>query len=103
MRILSKKSALLVSALAGVAFVHSRAHADAPYAGSNFDDVWAQVKADPYTALPHAEVTFGSFFGFFQDHLLDNSRRTLSEQSDLLPHFKKLLHPNGICLLGTWN
>jgi hypothetical protein len=78
------------------------AKADAPYEGSRFDAVWGQVASDPYAALPHERVTLGSFYTFFHDNLLDSSRRTLSDRSDLLPPFRKLLHPNGICLAGTW-
>lgn len=99
----SLKVALLASsALLGVVAVRSVASADAPYNGSAFNDVWAQVASDPY-AIPHYRVTLGSFFGFLDDKLTDNSRRTLSDHEDLLPHFQKLLHPNGICLEGTWN
>ncbi len=78
------------------------AQAGAPYAGARFDDVWSQVASDPYAATPHTAVTLGSFYGFLQDHLLDSSRRTLDDRDDLLPRFQKLLHPNGICLAGTW-
>jgi hypothetical protein len=73
------------------------------YAGSSFATVWSQVASDPYPSLPHDAVTLGSFFGFFQDHMLDAARRTLSDHSDLLPRFRKLVHPNGVCLAGTWN
>jgi hypothetical protein len=77
--------------------------AQAPYDGSSFAAVWSEVKSDPYSQLPHYQVTLGSFFGFLVNHLYDASRRTLSDHSDLLPEFRKLVHPNGICFAGTWN
>jgi hypothetical protein len=91
----------LTAALGGVTAIRHVATADAPYAGSSFHQVWGQVASDPY-ATPHYAVTLGSFFGFLDDYLTDDSRRTLSDRDDLLPHFQKLLHPNGICLAGTW-
>ncbi len=80
----------------------SAARAD-DYRGSSFDDVWSQVASDPYARMPHDVVTLGSFFGFAQNKLLNASVRTLNDRRDLLPRFQKLLHPNGLCLAGTWN
>jgi hypothetical protein len=81
----------------------SRPAAADPYAGSSFNDVWRQVASDPYGTLPHDAVTLSSFFDWFENKILAASRRTLSDRSDLLPWFRKLVHPNGICLAGTWN
>ncbi len=81
----------------------SAAFADTSYQGSRFSDVWGQVSSDPYEALPQDEVSFKRFFSGFTDLLLQNSKRTLDDRSDLLPRFDKLLHPNGVCLKGTWN
>jgi len=78
------------------------ATAGAQYRGSRFSEVWSQVASDPYPTLPAYQVSLASFFGFLQNHLLAASRRTLSDHSDLLPWFRKLLHPNGVCLAGTW-
>jgi hypothetical protein len=75
---------------------------DVPYTGSRFADVWNVVSSDAYAVLPHQRVSVTSFFGWFENKLLNASRRTLSDRSDLLPRFQKLLHPNGICLAGTW-
>ena len=77
--------------------------AHAEYQGSSVDEVWEQVSSDPYNRLPQTRVTFWSFFSGFRDILLKASKRTLSNDEDTLPYFKKLLHPNGICLKGTWN
>jgi hypothetical protein len=94
---------LTATVLASICLTAAVAHADVPDAGSSFSDVWAQVASDPYKRLPHEVVTLGSFYGFLQNKVLESARRTLSNHSDLLPRFQKLLHPNGICLAGTWN
>jgi hypothetical protein len=77
--------------------------AQEPYQGSRFADVWGQVNSDPYAALPQYEVKVSKFFAGLKDLMLESSKRTLSDQSDVLPYFEKLVHPNGICLKGTWN
>jgi hypothetical protein len=84
-------------------FVLVSSPAFAQYAGSSFSQVWSQVASDPYTQLPRDRVTLGSFFGFLRNHLYEASRRTLTTRDDLLPWFRKLVHPTGICLAGTWN
>ncbi|WP_141733366.1 hypothetical protein [Oligoflexus tunisiensis] len=89
--------------LTGAAWMSQVAGAETPYEGSRFHDVWEQVSADPYAVLPQNEVKVSKFFVGLKDMLLENSKRTLSNQSDLLPYFEKLVHPNGICLKGTWN
>jgi hypothetical protein len=99
------KSGRILTALGlmGASLLTHSAHAEAPYEGSRFGDVWEQVSADPYSVLPQGTVTVKKFFVGLKDQLLENSKRTLSDQSDLLPYFEKLVHPNGICLKGTWN
>lgn len=94
---LSLRSALLAALLLTTA-APSGARADARYA-----DVWGAVTADPYGELPHAKVTVGSFFRGFRNLLLEASFRTLDDDRDVLPWFRKLVHPNGICLAGTWH
>jgi hypothetical protein len=69
---------------------------------SCFEEVWGQVHSDPYTALPLAKVTLASFFAGFRYRLAAAGRRTVSNQSDLLPHFDKLIRPNGVCMAGSW-
>ncbi len=71
--------------------------------GSRISEVWQQVSSDPYQVLPDNPVTVWQFFRGFSNLLFDASKRTLSVDDDLLPRFDKLLHPNGICLQGTWN
>lgn len=72
------------------------------YRGSTFSAVWGKVKSDPYATLPHYDVTPASFFDAGVNLLYQASMRTLDDRSDLLPPFDKLLHPNGVCLSGTW-
>lgn len=73
------------------------------YNGSTFSEVWGKVKSDPYTTLPVQEVTVGSFFSGSTNLLSKAAKRTIADRNDLLDHFDKLLHPNGVCLSGTWN
>lgn len=72
------------------------------YKGSTFIDVWEQVISDPYDKPQH-KVTFWSFFCCGVNKLLEASIRTIKDDSDILPHFDKLLHPNGACLSGIWH
>jgi hypothetical protein len=98
-----KRYLVLFAGFALVASAVSVARGEsAAYKGSRFSDVWAEVTSDPYQTLPQQEVTLSSFFGWFEDRLLTASRRTLNDRSDVLPRFQKLLHPNGVCLAGTW-
>ncbi len=101
-----KQYSLLASAtLAATLGAAAPALADTPtseYAGSRFSDVWEQVKSDPYSQLPQDRVSIARFFRGAKDLLLEASSRTLSDQSDVLPRFDKLVHPNGVCLSGTW-
>ena len=70
--------------------------------GSTFSEVWDVVISDPYEN-PQYRVTLRSFFSFGINKLLESSERTIEDDSDILPQFEKLLHPNGACLKGTWN
>lgn len=94
---------VLVLVASGIGGGSCKRESPPPSEGSSFAEVWWAVSSDPYQALPHHEVTVFSFFDGFTNLLLDASERTLSDTSDLLPPFQKLLHPNGICLAGTWN
>jgi hypothetical protein len=100
----TKKVTLATATALAVACVGVvRAHAEEPYVGSRLSDVWAQVASDPYAALPHETVTVGKFFSWTRNKLKDAAIRTISTESDVLPHFDKLVHPNGVCLRGSWN
>ena len=99
-----RKLILALAALAGcLGLTHRLVAEDEPYEGSRFGEVWDVVASDPYDALPNERVTLGSFFFWGRNLLLDAARRTVSDRSDVLPRFDKLLHPSGICLAGTWN
>jgi hypothetical protein len=80
----------------------SRGGAAHQHLGSTFTEVWSQVTSDPYVVLPFTKVTLRSFFRGLRYRLLEAGRRTLAAHDDLLPHFDKLIRPNGICLSGTW-
>jgi hypothetical protein len=73
------------------------------YQGSRFSEVWALVKSDPYAVLPEDRVTLASFFEWTENRLLDASIRTLNDRDDVLPPFRKLVHPIGVCMAGTWS
>ena len=74
------------------------------YAGSNFRDVWSTIKQNPYPEgqLPDYQTSNSKFFDGSVNLLQRAVNRTLSDQSDLLPRFQKLVHPIGICFAGTW-
>ncbi|MBU0993041.1 MAG: hypothetical protein KJ737_11155 [Proteobacteria bacterium] len=73
------------------------------YNGSTFSEVWGKIESDPYTELPHQSVTVSSFFEKSVNILYKAALRTINDRNDTLDHFDKLLHPNGVCLSGTWN
>jgi hypothetical protein len=99
------RRALVVAALCALALTAMqlvRAQTP-PYTGSRFAEVWTLVRSDPYAVLPHHRVTLASFFEWTENKILRASQRTLSDRSDVLPPFQKLVHPIGICLAGTWS
>jgi hypothetical protein len=93
---------------------------DTQYQGSSFSQVWQNVSSHPYLerwekpgALPVYSTTLysvlrgiipgGKPYAFFSAQ-----RRTLASHADLRggadgKGYRRLLHPNGICLKGTWN
>lgn len=77
------------------------ANAAPSYEGSHFSDVWGQVTSDEYD-LPNNKISLSSLGGWAADKLKNSVNRTLSDRSDILPQFRKLAHPNGICLSGSW-
>ncbi len=72
------------------------------YTGSTYSGVWAQVESDSYKKLPKHKISVASLFGFLENKIKRAADRTLSDKSDVLPQFRKLAHPNGTCLTGTW-
>ena len=93
---------------------------DRGYAGSRYSDVVAAIFANPYQrvwggagepALPVYEVTFTSVFGGLvfgaTSQFRTDCERTLDSGTDLRwgkdrKGFKRLVHPNGVCLTGRW-
>ena len=94
---------------------------DSSYSGSSFREVRDALFANPYyavwggagePALPEYQVTLGSLLArilpFGRRHqLLAASTRTVDSHADLRwgtdgLGFRRLLHPNGVCLTGDW-
>ena len=69
---------------------------------SSFSEVWEQVESDPLEKLPERSVSYFKLFTFEEDIILQDAHRTLNDHADILPAFKKLAHPNGICFRGIW-
>lgn len=51
--------------------------------------------------LPQYAMNMGSVFGKGRD-LGRDAQRTITEKEDSYPRIEKLLHPNGVCVLGKW-
>jgi hypothetical protein len=94
---------------------------DRLYAGSRFAEVRAALFANAYylkwggpgeSPLPTYDVTLGralrGVLSFGKGwHFLQAARRTLESHADLRwgpdgRGFRRILHPNGVCLTGTW-
>jgi hypothetical protein len=94
---------------------------DAAFSGSRFSEVRDAIFSNPYQrvwgeegapALPRYEVTLGSVLrGVLPSGrpypFLQAARRAVDSQADLRwgpdgKGFRRLLHPNGVCLTGTW-
>ena len=92
------------------------------YAGSRFSEVVAAVFANPYQQiwgapgeppLPVSEVSFRTVVGGLASFGLPrqfqrDSERILDSRADLRwgadgKGFRRLVHPNGICLTGIWS
>jgi hypothetical protein len=68
------------------------------YDGATFADVKAVAFENPYRELPHHRgLTPGRFLQIFND-----GARNLIDRRDILPHFDKLIHANGISFSGVW-
>jgi len=94
---------------------------DRLYSGSRFHEVVDAVFANPYQAvwgrdgepaLPDEQVTISTVFGGLlslgkRSRFQSASERALDSGADLRwgpgrKGFKRLLHPNGVCLTGRW-
>lgn len=92
---------------------------DRRFAGSRFADVRAAIFANPYQPVWQGPGRFERFPVTFRGaargilpfgkpwQLLAAAKRTLHSEADLRwgpdgKGYRRLLHPNGICLTGTW-
>lgn len=90
----------------------------AQYRGSSFSEVWRVVRDVGFaptspeearefsiyrTGLPSYPVSADSLFSHGSKQLERDARRTVSEREDYYGRLPKLLHPNGVCVAGTWN
>jgi hypothetical protein len=91
---------------------------DRVYNGSRYSEVLAAIFENPYQrlwgapgepALPVHEVSFRSVVGGLVPRAFQrDSERTLDSRADLRwgadgKGFRRLVHPNGICLTGRWS
>lgn len=51
--------------------------------------------------LPQYKMNYMSVFGKGK-HLKEDAQRTINDHSDYFPRIEKLLHPNGVCVVGSW-
>ena len=68
-----------------------------------FNSIWNIIKSDPYDKLPQYKISYSSLEKDKNNTIFDDAKRTLNSKEDILPYFNKLVHPNGICLKGTWS
>lgn len=70
---------------------------------NRFKTVWEQIKSDPVDKLPHVKVSYRKLVAHNKNNILSDAKRTLNSHADILPHFEKLAHPNGVCFKGAWS
>lgn len=85
---------------------------DRAYRGSRFSEVQAALFANPYRTLPVYKVTLSSvlrgLLSFGRRYLFHQATaRAVDSHADLRwgsdgKGYRRLLHPNGVCLLGRW-
>ncbi len=68
----------------------------------SFEELWTKVASDPWDTLPQKKVSLSKLSTWSKNIILDDAKRTIEDNSDILEPFEKLAHPNGICLNGTW-
>jgi hypothetical protein len=69
--------------------------------GTSFDQVMGVLKSNPYSPaqLPLSHTTLGDIRS---EQLRLDAGRTLDSPTDIRAPFRRLLHPNGVCLAGEW-
>ncbi len=84
-----------------IILISTSAYAD--FQGSQISKVWEVIENSPYDQLPQVKVNMKRLKKWGASKLKEASNRTIKNEEDLLPYFEKLVHPNGICLIGKWN
>ncbi|MCK5883968.1 MAG: hypothetical protein KAG61_09780 [Bacteriovoracaceae bacterium] len=72
------------------------------YEGSQISETWSTILENVYRELPHTKVNMKRLKKWGRNKLEQSANRTLSDKNDILPQFEKLVHPNGVCLIGEW-
>lgn len=83
-------------------FVYTNIYADSTYEGSRVDETWDIITENPYKELFETKVNMDRFLKWGDSKLSQSANRTINDKSDILPYFEKLVHANGVCLLGKW-
>jgi hypothetical protein len=66
------------------------------------DQVSQELQVYQQGKLPHYQMSVRSVFEFGSAGLEKAAKRTISDKSDYLDRLPKLLHPNGVCVMGKW-
>jgi hypothetical protein len=69
---------------------------------SKFSDIEHLLEQTPYDVMPFYEVNYKNLFQNGINLIERAAKRAIFDASDILPQFKKLVHANGICLIGKW-
>lgn len=68
------------------------------YNGSSPKEVWEQITSDTYNEIPTERITLSKVY----KKIFNRASETVNDQEDIIPYFNKLLHTNGVCMLGKW-
>lgn len=66
------------------------------------DEVYRELLVYQQGKLPQYEMNTRSVFKYGSDALSAAAKRTVQNKSDYLDRLPKLLHPNGVCVMGEW-
>lgn len=66
------------------------------------DQVRRELEVYRQGPLPQYEMNMRSIFEYGSSALEKAALRTVSDKSDYLDRLPKLLHPNGVCVMGQW-
>jgi len=74
----------------------------ATYEGTTFDELQPVLDDGVYARLPQHEVSSARFARAGVDLFEKTVKDLFGNRHDAHPFYNRLLHPNGICLVGTW-